>query len=141
LRLKNYKGAGVALFREAPNNTFSVLIGKRKFNPGKNKWSFPGGGMECEDTSLQQTACREFREETEVSLPELDAKDIDFYEINLPFFHWKTFLYTTKSNFTFTPTHEFIELGWINEEDFKKLPKHIWVKPVYRMYRKWRKTQ
>jgi 8-oxo-dGTP pyrophosphatase MutT (NUDIX family) len=139
---KSYKGAGIALFREEPNKGFNVLLGQRKYNPGKNKWSFPGGAMEPRDTSFQETACREFSEEAGVSLPELDAKDItDCYEINLPFFHWKTFIYTTKSNTSFTRIREFTKLDWVNEEDFLKLPKHFWVKPVYRMYKKYRNTQ
>jgi 8-oxo-dGTP pyrophosphatase MutT (NUDIX family) len=148
-RLRNYKGAGIALFREEPDKTFSVLLGKRKHNPGKNKWSFPGGEMETEETvkreireeTFEETAKREFLEETGVSLPEPDAKQIGVYKNNLPFFHWKTFLYTTKSNITFNKDkiREFSELIWVNKKEFLKLPKHLWVKSVYREYKKYRK--
>ena len=39
----SYKGAGIALFRKNKNG-YEILLGKRKYNPGKDKWSIPGGG-------------------------------------------------------------------------------------------------
>ncbi len=49
-----------------------ILLGKRKNDPGKGKWSIPGGIVELGE-DLEQTAIRETKEETglEVDKPEL----------------------------------------------------------------------
>ncbi|MGQ9530669.1 MAG: NUDIX hydrolase [Candidatus Bathycorpusculaceae bacterium] len=49
-----------------------ILLEKRKYDPGKGRWSIPGGLVELGE-SLEQTAIREVWEETglEVEKPEL----------------------------------------------------------------------
>lgn len=59
-----YKGGGVALFKKLPNGGYAILLGKRVYNPGAKKWSIPGGGWNPkEDKTLADTAKREFYEE------------------------------------------------------------------------------
>lgn len=51
-------GVGVIIKREG-----KVLMGLRKGSHGRNKWSFPGGHLEFNET-FESCACREVREET-----------------------------------------------------------------------------
>ena len=47
-------------------NKLSVLLVKRKFEPGIGKWAIPGGFVR-EDESLEESALRELKEETGLS--------------------------------------------------------------------------
>ena len=133
-----YRGAGIALFREEPKGTFSVLLGKRAYQPGKGLWSFPGGSIERKETPIK-AASREFYEETRVKLSDLKAKYITEHEIRMPLFNWISFVYVTDAHIRFQITHEFSKLGWVREETFKKLNLHFGVKPVYEIYQDYRK--
>ncbi|MGP1529453.1 MAG: NUDIX domain-containing protein [Treponema sp.] len=64
--IRNYKGAGITIFKKQ-NDECSILLGKRTEKPQKGKWSIHGGGFENADKSLFETALREFREETRTS--------------------------------------------------------------------------
>ncbi len=44
-----------------------VLLVKRKFDPFKSNWALPGGFVDEADTTLDQAAARELKEETSVS--------------------------------------------------------------------------
>ena len=60
-------GVGVVIISNA-----KILLEKRKSEPGKGKWSIPGGLVELGET-IEQTVIREVKEETslEVESPEL----------------------------------------------------------------------
>jgi mutator protein MutT len=65
-------GVGAIIIREG-----EVLLEKRKNDPGKGKWSVPGGLVELGE-SVEQTVTREVKEETglEVEKPEhIDVVD------------------------------------------------------------------
>jgi 8-oxo-dGTP pyrophosphatase MutT (NUDIX family) len=135
-----YRGAGIALFREEPKGAFSVLLGKRAYNPGKGKWSFPGGGAEKGEEPLK-TAAREFYEETAVKLGWLKPVLIDSIKITAPLFEWETFIFVTASHTRFKIGHEFTKLGWAKESTFKRLNLHMGVREAYEIYLKYRREK
>jgi len=135
-----YRGAGVALFREEPGGAFSVLIGKRSNNPGKRKWSFPGGQAK-KGEALLKTAKREFFEETSIKLESLNPTYINHIKISIPFFEWGTFVFVTSSHTQPNKSDEFTKLGWAGEQTFKKLNLHFGVWKVYKMYEKYRREK
>ena len=55
-------GVGVIIVREG-----KILLERRKNEPGRGKWSIPGGTVELGE-SLEQTVIRETREETGLSV-------------------------------------------------------------------------
>ena len=52
-----------------------ILLEKRKNDPGKDKWSVPGGTVELGET-LEQTVLREVKEETGLSVREPEPIDV-----------------------------------------------------------------
>ena len=46
-----------------------LAIAQRANNPGANQWAFIGGFVDIDDSSLEEAARREFREETGLELP------------------------------------------------------------------------
>ncbi len=65
-------GVGAVIIKDG-----KILLEKRKNEPGKGKWSIPGGLVELGET-IEQTAIREVKEETglEVEKPEhIDVVD------------------------------------------------------------------
>ena len=133
-----YRGAGIALFREEPGGTFSVLLGKRKYNPGKGQWSFPGGKAERKEMPLE-AAKREFYEEIGVNLEDLKPVFISHIKTLIPFFDWDTFIFSSTSNIVFTEVHEFEELIWVDETALKCLYLHFGVRQACKAYRKYRR--
>lgn len=90
-----YKGAGIAIFTKNEDGEYSILLGKRKYNPGKGKWSIPGGGYEVKkDKNLFITAVRETMEETGIDM-NLIAKDLKpiVCKFHFVFFTWDTYMY------------------------------------------------
>jgi 8-oxo-dGTP pyrophosphatase MutT (NUDIX family) len=84
---------------------FSVLLGKRSFNPGKGKWSIPGGGWEPQDgfektgrRNYRQTAMREAQEELHF----------------VPCFHFEVYAYILSEQAIPTYVDEFSELCWVS---------------------------
>ena len=112
-RIPCYKGAGIALFR-VKNGKYELLLGLRKYNPGKNKWSIPGGGYESYDNSLEATAKREFSEELSLDFNKLDTKYVNEVKICLPKYKWSTFCYVFNQDIVLSHNiHEFSALKFI----------------------------
>lgn len=63
-------GVGVAIICGG-----KILLEKRKNDPGRDKWSVPGGIVELGE-SLEQTVIREVREETGLSVGEPEPIDV-----------------------------------------------------------------
>lgn len=118
-----YKGGGVALFyKDKITAEYSILLGKRSINPGKGKWSIPGGGYESFDSNLAATAQREFKEETGIALKDVcDVARNHIYKIRLPLFCWDTLLYEVTSTDFLSKARisEFSELKFISFSELK----------------------
>lgn len=115
-----YKGGGIALFQKnSETGEYSMLLGKRKHNPGKGKWSIPGGGYEERDKDLSETARREFREETGLSLDDIVVEGSNkpvICNIVIPFiFRWRTLIFILKDDWKYDNRrfHEFSEVKQI----------------------------
>jgi len=132
-----YRGAGIALFREEPEGTFSLLLGERKYNPGKGQWSFPGGKADRGESPLE-AAKREFREETGVNLDLFKPAYISHIRTLIPFFDWDTFIFSTTFHMGFTQKHEFIDLEWADESALNCRNLHFGVREACKVYRKYR---
>jgi 8-oxo-dGTP diphosphatase len=63
-------GVGVIIVREG-----KILLERRKNDPGRDKWSIPGGTVELGE-SLEQTVIRETREETGLSVSDPEPVDV-----------------------------------------------------------------
>ena len=116
MSLKNYHGAGVLLFRyNKEKETFEVLLGKRSIHRGYGKWAIPGGGLERKDGDFNYRACafRELWEETGIDIRTIKTQDIAQTRIDLPFFHWRSFLVMTWGELPEFRIREFSELRWI----------------------------
>lgn len=87
-------GVGAIIIRNG-----KILLEKRKNEPGKGKWSVPGGLVELGETT-EETAIREVKEETnlEVENPEhIDVVDyIDFDEKKRIAYHFVIIDYLLK---------------------------------------------
>jgi 8-oxo-dGTP pyrophosphatase MutT (NUDIX family) len=58
-----YSGAGILVSSRDVDNEIHVLLGKRKYNPHKGKWSIPGGRKNREEADFKTAALREMSEE------------------------------------------------------------------------------
>ncbi len=116
MNLKPYKGAGLLLLAQLPNGKKFILLGKRKHNPGKGTWSFPGGKKEINDQNLAHTALRESREEIECKeLHSLDPQQlVPLFSYNLIYYEWITYgaMLHCPSLPEVRIRHEFSELRW-----------------------------
>ncbi len=66
--------ASVVLYAK---NAASLLLIKRKWEPDKGKWAFPGGMMETDRENLETTAVRELLEETGVKADVSELRLLD----------------------------------------------------------------
>ena len=127
-RIPSYKGAGIALFREK-DGKYELFLGLRKYNPGKNKWSIPGGGYESYDNSLDVTAKREFTEELSLDFNKLDASFVNEVKIILPKYKWSTFCYVLNKDIRLSQNiHEFSALKFIPVENLENLDLNLFVR-------------
>ena len=113
MRIKSYRGAGVMLFRYNTRfRRFEVLLGKRSVPRGYGKWAIPGGGIENCDADFSACAFREFREETGVDIKNLMTQELAIKRIDVPFFHWRTYMILTWGYCPDFKPSEFSELRW-----------------------------
>ncbi len=115
-----YKGGGIALFQKLPDGGYAILLGKRVYNPGAEKWSIPGGGWDPQkDKTLADTAKREFEEEIfrnkkqfETLINEYNAKLLGEWKL---FNRWTTLIYEINQSFEAPKefSHEFSKLKFI----------------------------
>jgi 8-oxo-dGTP pyrophosphatase MutT (NUDIX family) len=132
--IRGYKGAGISLFYVDEINKVSVFLGKRTRNPGKGKWSFPGGKVE-KGESFYDGAVREFKEETGFILSELGNTLTGVVSINaLWFFRWKTYLVKIDKQINPTPFDEFSQFEWVAFDKLKELPLHFGVMKAVRKF-------
>lgn len=74
MALDTYRGGGVLYYTRGPAGTVEILLALRKYNPNKNTWSIPGGGLERLDAGdLIRCAMRETREEGFGGHPNVEA--------------------------------------------------------------------
>lgn len=66
--------ADVVVVKVIPGQTREVLLIKRKNEPFKDCWAFPGGFLDMNET-LSECASRELKEETGLTVP---SKDLSF---------------------------------------------------------------
>jgi len=65
-----FVGVGGVIVRDG-----MILLGKRRNEPGKGKWSIPGGLVELGE-SVEQTVIREVKEETGLDVEKPDHIDV-----------------------------------------------------------------
>jgi len=116
-----YRGAGVALFRKVDDG-YEILVERRKYKPGKGKYSIPGGGYEEWDKSLKATAERECREETGIIVKDVCAGKTPVVK-RFPFFFydWATYMYEVDAHWQIPSekVHELKNFGFVNIKDIK----------------------
>ena len=113
MRIESYRGAGVMLFRyDIHFSRFEVLLGKRSIPKGYGKWAIPGGGMENCDVDYSDCAFREFHEETGIDIKNLMTQKLAVKRIDVPFYHWRTYMVLTWGYCPDFKSSEFSELRW-----------------------------
>jgi 8-oxo-dGTP pyrophosphatase MutT (NUDIX family) len=136
----------VAVIRKNAGKT-EVLLGLRLNNPGKGKWSFPGGGADGKE-KLLTAGIREFWEEVGVRLYSGYITKIGVYKIRNPLFDWETQIIETTqdinpkgirarsktSETVRTYGGEFSALEWVALEDLGQLRLHRWVREAVKVY-------
>ena len=113
-------GVGALIIREG-----KLLLEKRRSNPGKGKWSIPGGIVELGET-LEQTVIREVKEETnlDVERPEhIDIVDnIEFDENDTIKYHFVIIDYFVKlKGGTLRAGSDAADLQWVALDKVKEL--------------------
>lgn len=131
---ESYHGAGVLFWVKGAESGIEILLALRKYNPNKDTWSIPGGGLELQDgRDLIRCALREAREEGFGGDPIVEAALIDAQNrelmqldsrsvrIRLPFFNWRTLLVELPHKPDSWPKniHEFSRAEWFS---LKALP-------------------
>jgi ADP-ribose pyrophosphatase YjhB (NUDIX family) len=116
--IKPYYGAGLLLWMRDEQGMLNVLLGKRSIEPGKGKWSIPGGKWDDKkdiDThgnpDYLKTALRETKEEIKFIINH-DETFIHLWNSQIPFFHYSVYAYQLPDRRKFNHNHEFSEIGW-----------------------------
>jgi 8-oxo-dGTP pyrophosphatase MutT (NUDIX family) len=140
-----YRGGGVAVFR-INNGQPEVLLGLRANNPGRGRWSFPGGGAEGKE-KLSTAAFREFREETGVQILGRYITKTGLFSIKNYFFEWNTIIIESTQAISVSKYFskdrkkevdliggEFTVLRWMAVSELSNYKLHRWVKDVIDFY-------
>lgn len=122
--LRPYRGAG-CLLAVVDEGCAWVYLGKRRYNPGRGKWSIPGGAAERPRDgrrweSSWETARRETREETQIDPALLDRGPRDGWphiSIWFPGFRWRTYIVRLDRKPNLKPCHEFTEARWFRVDE------------------------
>jgi len=126
VHIRNYKGAGVLLFRYNKESAeYEALLGKRSIRQGYGKWAIPGGGHERYDADFREVAYRELREETGIDIKRLQTEELEEIKTELLFFHWRTFLVLLLEDAPHVRPREFSELRWVPVSEIEKLD--LWI--------------
>jgi mutator protein MutT len=112
-------GVGAVIIKDG-----KILLEKRKNEPGKGKWSIPGGLVELGE-SVEQTVIREVKEETglEVEKPEhIDVVDNVVRDDNSEIkYHFVIIDYFVKlKGGTMKATSDAEELRWVTFDEVEK---------------------
>ena len=120
--IKPYYGAGLLVWMRDEQGKLHVLLGKRSIEPGKGKWSIPGGKWDDKkdidmdgNPDYLKTALRETEEEIKLVISENE----DFLKIwtsHIPFFHYIVYSYQVSTQRTFVHNYEFSEVKWFSAE-------------------------
>jgi 8-oxo-dGTP pyrophosphatase MutT (NUDIX family) len=132
-----YRGGGVAVFRINKGQP-EVLLGLRANNPGKGKWSFPGGGAEGAE-KLTSAGIREFKEETGVQLYSRYITRMGILQIKKLLFEWNTVIIESTQNINLSQKSdlkwgEFISLKWVPISELDNYKLHRWVRDAVNFY-------
>lgn len=126
MHIRNYKGAGVLLFRyNEETEEYEALLGKRSIRQGYGKWAIPGGGLERYDLDFRACAYRELWEETGIDINGFQTESLDEIRTELPFFHWRTFLVLVRGIKPTVRPREFSEVRWVPVSEIRKLD--LWI--------------
>ncbi len=92
-----------------------LLWTRRGIDPGRGKWAFPAGFVECGE-SLQQAAARELKEETTISLDPGQLIPMSLSSV-LPIDQiYVVFRYPCTSELAASTTAETLEWAWLDRE-------------------------
>ena len=84
-----WRGGGVLFYRRRPDGQLTILLFRRKINPGKGRFSIPGGQFDPrKDKQLEDTAVRELREETTYRLDRKDIRGTIYFCLGV--YYWRT---------------------------------------------------
>jgi ADP-ribose pyrophosphatase YjhB (NUDIX family) len=102
-----------------------ILLMKRAFEPGKGKWSIPGGLVEVGET-LSDACAREMEEETGIKIHVLEL--INAYDMIVPDeagkikYHYVLIDFLVKPiGGTERPSVEVLEMKWVTYEEARQL--------------------
>ncbi len=102
----------VAAFLHCGNK---LLWTRRGIDPGKGKWAFPAGFVECNE-SLQQATARELREETKISVAPEQLIPMSMSSV-LPIDQiYVVFRYPCENELAASITPETLEWAWLDRE-------------------------
>ncbi|NLK13131.1 MAG: NUDIX hydrolase [Spirochaetales bacterium] len=114
-----YHGAGILIWRKNIHGKTEVLLGLRKYNPQRGKWSIPGGGWDEKKDGVEAgttpnyraTAIRETQEEIRLSIDNVDDLT-HLWQIHIPAYYFRVFAYNMTKKKDIVCHAEFSQLRW-----------------------------